>query len=66
VIEGYKLVFTGKKLTLEMRYFQRIVYIEGVPLCRGNPVRKVPDKPMEASSSVQRVKILLLSVEERE
>jgi hypothetical protein len=62
-IEGHDLVLTGKKLTLVRGGHRGTVYREGTPLCRGNLVGKVPDKPVEVLSSVGRGKLLLFPVE---
>jgi hypothetical protein len=64
--EDCNLVPTGKKLTLVREVTEGLYSREGTPLCRGNLVGRVPDKPVEVLSSVGRGKLLLFPVEEGE
>jgi hypothetical protein len=64
--EDYSLVFTRQKPTLVRGGHRGTIYHRRAPLCRGNPVEKPPDKPIEFLSLMGRGRRLLLSVKEGE
>jgi hypothetical protein len=59
-------VLTEQKPTLEGEFIEGLYNIEGIPFCRGNPVEKPPDKPVEFLSSMGKGQLLLLSEEQEE